>query len=60
MGTEVVDIDELLEAHHIGLLSPETAEQALHRTIAAVAGLAAHGHDLHAWLRGNGMELTWR
>ena len=60
VGTEVVDVDELLEAHHMGLLSPETAEQALHRTIAAVAGLAAHGHHLQTWLRGNGMELTWR
>ncbi|MGI9124362.1 MAG: DUF402 domain-containing protein [Mycobacterium sp.] len=58
--TELVDLDELLEAHRMGLLSAETAEGALRRAITAVDGLAAHGHDLNAWLASTGMELSWR
>lgn len=58
--TELVDVDELLEAHQMGLLTPDTAERAIRRAVAAVDGLAAHGHDLQAWLGGNGMPLSWR
>ena len=58
--TEVVDLDELFEAHHQGLLSTETAHAAARTAIRAVDGLAAHGHHLDAWLRETGMELTWR
>lgn len=59
-GTELVDIDELLDAHRMGLVDSETTEQALRSAVAAVDGLAAHGHDLHAWLSSSGMELSWR
>lgn len=59
-GTEVVDLDELLEAHRSGLLSTAAAESAVRRAVSAVAGLAAHGHDLNAWLASTGMELSWR
>jgi len=59
-GTELVDVDELLLAHHHGLLPLETAEQAVRTAIRAVDGLAAHDHDLNAWLGSTGMELTWR
>ena len=59
-GTELVDVDELLEAQRIGLLSTEAAEQAVRTAVAAVGGLAAHGHDLHGWLAGTGVELSWR
>lgn len=59
-GTDVVDIDELLDAHRLGLLSTETAEAALICAVATVDGLAGHGHDLNAWLAGTGMELSWR
>ena len=58
--TELVDLDELLDAHRMGLLSAETAERALRRATTAIAGLAAHGHDLNAWLASAGMELDWR
>ncbi len=58
-GTELVDVDELLDAHRIGLLSSETAEQALRCAVAAVDGLAAHDHDLNAWLASTGIELSW-
>ena len=59
-GTELVDVDELLEAHHHGLLSTEATEEALRTAFTAVAGLAAHGHDLNAWLLSTGVELVWR
>ena len=58
--TELVDVDELLEALQMGLLSPETAERAIHCAVAAIDGLAAHDHDLQAWLGSNGMALSWR
>lgn len=58
--TELVDVDELLEAHRHGLLSTEVAQAALRTAVRAVDGLAAHGHDLNAWLAGIGVELTWR
>ena len=59
-GTELVDLDELLEAHRHGLLASETVEQALQAAVGAVDGLAAHGHDLDAWLGSRGMQLSWQ
>lgn len=59
-GTELVDVDELLEAQRLGLLSTGAAESAVRTAVTAVAGLAEHGHDLHAWLAGTGVELSWR
>lgn len=56
----VIDVDEFVAAVALGLLDPATAEQAMHRTHHAVEGIAAHGHDLHAWLATGGMTLTWR
>ncbi|MGY4709090.1 DUF402 domain-containing protein [Mycolicibacterium sp. CBM1] len=58
--TDLLDGDELLEAHQHGLLTTATAESALQRAVAAVAGLAGHRHDLTAWLAADGMTLTWR
>lgn len=58
--TDLIDGDELFEAHRGGLLSTGTAEAALQRAVAAVAGLARHDHDLNAWLAADGMVLTWR
>ncbi len=59
-GAELVDLDELLEAHRHGLLGSQTVERALQAAVAAVDGLAAHGHDLNAWLGSVGMELSWQ
>lgn len=59
-GTELVDLDELLGAHRMGLLNTETTETALRHAVSAVDGLAAHGHDLNAWLASTGMELSWQ
>lgn len=58
--TDVLDVDEFLAAHRDGLLSAEVAERALGSALAAVAGLAAHDHDLSRWLAGNEMRLWWR
>jgi len=58
--TELLDSDELLEAHHHGLVSTGGAESAIQRAMAAVEGLARHDHDLNAWLAAHGMHLSWR
>ena len=58
--TELIDVDELLEAHRHGLVSDESAESAIQRSAAAVGGLARHNHDLTAWLASDGMDLVWR
>lgn len=57
---ELVDVDELLEAHRHGLLPTEVAQDALGTAVRAVQGLAAHGHDLNAWMTSIGVELSWR
>jgi len=59
-GAELADVDELLDAVRHGLLTPDVAERAVRRAVAAVDGLARNGYDLSRWMAGNGMELTWR
>lgn len=59
-GTELIDVDELLEAVQQGLLTSETAERAVRRAVHAIEGLSRHGDDLHHWLAGRGIDLTWR
>jgi predicted RNA-binding protein associated with RNAse of E/G family len=58
--TELLDVDELLEAHQMGLISPAAAEAAIMTATSAIDGLARHDHDLHAWLASNAMDLSWR
>lgn len=58
-GAELSDIDELLTAVRHGLLSPEDGERAVRSAVAAVDGLARNDYDLHRWLAGNGMAVTW-
>ena len=58
--TELLDLDELLDAHHQGLVSSATTERAIQRAVRAIEGLAENGHDAQRWLAGNGMELSWR
>jgi predicted RNA-binding protein associated with RNAse of E/G family len=59
-GVELDDVDELLTAVRHGLLTPEVGEQAVRSALDAVEGLSRHGYDLHRWLSGNGLDLTWR
>ncbi|MDN5932430.1 MAG: DUF402 domain-containing protein [Pseudonocardia sp.] len=56
----VIDVDEFVGAVACGVLDAAAAEAAMHRTHRAVDGLAAHGHDLDAWLGSLGITLTWR
>jgi uncharacterized protein len=59
-GAELADVDELIDAVRLGLLTPDVAERAVRRAVQAVDGLAGNGYDLHRWLAGRGIELTWR
>ncbi len=59
-GTEVVDLDELLEAVRASLVSEQAAEGALRTAFTAVAGLTEHSHDLTEWMQSNAIELLWR
>jgi predicted RNA-binding protein associated with RNAse of E/G family len=59
IGVELHDVGELMTAVRHGLLSPETAEQAIETAAGAIDGLARNGYDLDRWLTGNGMALTW-
>ncbi|WPF66949.1 MULTISPECIES: DUF402 domain-containing protein [unclassified Corynebacterium] len=56
---EVLDLDELAAATHAGLISPEEAELAMSTTITAVAGSSRHGEDPQAWLKAQGVPLSW-
>lgn len=58
--TDLIDIDELLEAHQHGLVSTAVAESALANAVSTASALATHGHDLGTWLSEAGMELRWR
>jgi len=58
--SELLDVDEFVAAVRAGLVDEPTAEWALERSHAVLAGLAAHGHDLDAWLATHGVTLTWR
>ncbi|WP_374112050.1 DUF402 domain-containing protein [Pseudonocardia sp. TRM90224] len=56
----VLDVDEFIAAVSLGLLEPAAAERAMQRAYRAVDGLAAHGHDLHRWLGGLDITLSWK
>ena len=56
----LADVDELVEAVRLGLLTPEVAERAVLRATTAVDGLARNGYDLQRWLAGLDMKLSWR
>jgi predicted RNA-binding protein associated with RNAse of E/G family len=59
-AANLADVDELVQAALLGMLSPEAAERAVRRAVHAVEGLARNDYDLQRWLIGNGIELTWR
>lgn len=60
VAVTVDDVDELLTAVRHGLLNPETGEHAIRTAVATVDALAGHDYDLHRWLAGTGIDLTWR
>ncbi|BDD82391.1 hypothetical protein TPB0596_21540 [Tsukamurella pulmonis] len=57
---ELIDVDELLAASAADLLGAQDAERALYAATRAVAGTAAHGHSVDAWLAAEGAPVTWR
>lgn len=57
---EVLDVDELTAALVAGLIDEPTAQRAMQTTFHTIDCLAVHGYDLEAWLRANGMTLTWK
>jgi predicted RNA-binding protein associated with RNAse of E/G family len=59
-GVELTDVDELLDAVRLGLLTPEIAERAVSRAVDAIDGIARHDYHLQRWLAANGMPITWR
>ena len=59
-SVELDDVDELLTAVRHGLLTPEVGEEAVRIALDAVQGLSRNDYDLHRWLSGNGLDLTWR
>ncbi|AOW92769.1 hypothetical protein BFN03_08960 [Rhodococcus sp. WMMA185] len=58
--TELLDVDELMEANRQGLLDGGAAERAVLSATTAIDGIATHGHDLGRWLASLGMPITWR
>lgn len=58
--TLVEDVDELIAAHGSGIVDSQTAETAFRTAFGAVDGIAAHGHDLDAWLAEVGAPVQWR
>ena len=56
----VIDLDEYISAVAGGLLDSSAAERALDTSFRVLSGLAAHGHDLDAWLSEFGVTLSWR
>lgn len=59
-GLEVLDVDELTVALVDGRIDQRTAQRALLTAFWTVDALAAHDYDLHGWLAGRGVMLTWR
>jgi predicted RNA-binding protein associated with RNAse of E/G family len=57
--TELLDVDEYVEAVAAGLLAPDAAERALTTAVSVHVGVAEHGHDLDAWLATRGVVLDW-
>ena len=59
-SVELADVDELLTAVRHRLLTTETGEEAIRAALEAVQGLSRNDYDLHRWLSGEGLDLTWR
>ncbi len=57
---ELIDIDELFEAHTAGHLSTDECSHAVQIANRALVGAADHGHDVQAWLDTTvGERMRW-
>ncbi|NDK90638.1 DUF402 domain-containing protein [Gordonia desulfuricans] len=58
---ELVDVDELFEAHTAGLLDTAECTEAVAIATRTLVGAAEHGHDVQAWLEAAaGGSVSWR
>ncbi|MFT4041939.1 MAG: DUF402 domain-containing protein [Gordonia sp. (in: high G+C Gram-positive bacteria)] len=58
---ELIDVDELFEAHAAGLLTTSECTQAVEIATRALVGAAEHGHNVQAWLdSATNATLSWR
>ncbi|MGZ8180120.1 DUF402 domain-containing protein [Williamsia sp. SKLECPSW1] len=57
---ELLDVDELLDAHRTGLLDLADATAAVEIAASTLAGVAATDHDLERWFAGKGCPLSWK
>ncbi len=60
VGVDLIDVDELMAAVRQGLVTPDTAQRAVHTAATAIDGLARYDYDVGCWLADRGMVLTWR
>ncbi|OBC05020.1 MULTISPECIES: DUF402 domain-containing protein [unclassified Gordonia (in: high G+C Gram-positive bacteria)] len=57
---ELIDVDELFDAHAASLLSTAECEEAVHIARRALVGAAEHDHDIQKWLdTANGGRVSW-
>jgi uncharacterized protein len=59
-GVTLLDVDELLSAVALGLITPQVGEAAVRTAAGAIDGLARHDYHLGRWLADHEMVLTWR
>lgn len=57
--TDLLDVDEFVDALAAGLLDHGAAMRALGTSHRVMSGLGEHGHDLDRWLDTQGIRLTW-
>lgn len=57
---ELIDVDELFDAHSAGMLSTTECESAVHIARRALVGAADHAHDVQQWLdAASGGRVSW-
>lgn len=57
---ELIDVDEIFDAHTAGLLTTAQCEEAIAISTRALVGAATHAHDAQAWLDAEvGDRMTW-
>lgn len=57
---ELIDVDELLDAHRVGHLDLADATAAVEIATSTLTGVAAAGHDVDGWFVAQGCPLRWR
>ncbi len=58
-STDLLDADELLEAHAAGLIDTAQATRAMKQAAAVIDGIASHDYHLEDWLATKQIQLSW-